>query len=59
MNPAPRGHETFRSVAEHGENEPVVELTVDYAVSDAAAFVLSVSRWHGVHRLETLWQKSS
>ena len=52
MRPAPRGHDTFRRIADHPEGKPVVELAVDYAVPDIADFVLSVSRWHGAERLE-------
>ena len=57
MNPAPRGPETFRPVTEYPEGAPVVELTVDYALPDAAAFVLAVSRWHGKERLGTVWER--
>ena len=57
MNPAPRGPETFRRIAEHPEGDPVVELAVDYAVPDAAEFVLAVSRWHGTERLEGTWER--
>ena len=57
MNPAPRGPETFRRIAEHPEGDPVVELAVDYAVPDAAEFVLSVSRWHGREPLEGVWER--
>ncbi len=52
MNPAPRGTDTFRRIEDHPKNKPVVEVTVDYAVPNAADFVLSVSRWHGGERLE-------
>jgi hypothetical protein len=52
LGPAPRGPNTFRRIAEHPEDRSIVELSVDYAVPDAADFVLSVSRWHGVERLE-------
>ncbi len=44
MNPAPRGPETFRRIAEHPEGDPVVALAMDYAVPDAADFVLTASR---------------
>ena len=57
MNPAPRGPGTFRPIAEHPEGAAVVELTVDYAVPDAATFVLAVSRWHGKERLEGIWRR--
>lgn len=52
MSPAPRGPDTFRRVADHPEDKPIVELSVDYAVPDIADFVLSVSCWHGAERLE-------
>ena len=55
MNPALRGPETFRHIADHLEGKPVVELAVDYAVLDIADFVLSVSRWHGAEVLEEVW----
>ncbi|MBA4114897.1 MAG: hypothetical protein H0X71_00310 [Rubrobacter sp.] len=58
MNPAPRGTDTFRRIADHPEGKPVVELSVDYAVPDVADFVLSVSRWHGTEKLEEVWRRS-
>jgi hypothetical protein len=51
MNPAPRGPDTFRRIADHPEGRPVVELAVDFAVPDIADFVLSVSRWYGAEML--------
>lgn len=57
MNPAPRGPDTFRRLADHPDGDPVVELAVDYAVPDVADLVLCVSRWHGAERLETLWRR--
>lgn len=54
MSPAPRGPDTFRRVADHPEDKPVVELSVDYAVPDIADFVLSASRWHGAEELEEM-----
>lgn len=51
MNPASRGPDTFRRIADHPEGKPIVELSLDYAVSDVAEFVLSVSHWHGAERL--------
>jgi hypothetical protein len=57
MNPAPRGPETFRRIADHLEGKPVVELAVDYAVPEIANFVLSVSRWHGAEDLEEVWSR--
>lgn len=56
MSPALRGPETFRRIADHPEEKPVVELAVDYAVLDIADFVLSVSRWYGVNELEEVWR---
>ena len=56
MNPAPRGPETFRHIAEHPEGARVVELAVDYAVPDAAEFVLAASRWRGTERLGSVWE---
>lgn len=52
MNPAPRGPETFRRIADHPSGKPIVELAVDYAVPDIAELTLSVSRWHGTERLD-------
>ncbi len=52
MSPAQRGPGTFRRVADHPEDEPIVELSVDYSVPDIADSILSVSRWHGAERLE-------
>lgn len=57
MNPAPRGPDTFRRMADHPEGKPVVELAVHYAVPDVADFVLSVSRWHGAERLGKVWRR--
>jgi hypothetical protein len=57
MNPAPRGPDTFRLMADHPAGKPVVELAVHYAVPDVADFVLSVSRWHGAERLGKVWRR--
>lgn len=57
MNPAPRGPGTFRRIADHPEERPVVELAVDYAVPDIVDFVVSVSRWHGAERLGKVWRR--
>lgn len=46
MNPAPRGPDTFRSIAEHPTDKPIVELAVDYTVPDIMELTMSVSRWH-------------
>ncbi len=51
LGPAPRGTDTFRRIADHPDDRPVVELAVDYAVPDVADFTLSVSRWHGAEKL--------
>ena len=56
MNPAPRGPETFRPIADHPTDKPVVELAVDYAVSDIAELTLSVSRWWRDEKLEEVWK---
>ena len=52
-----RGDGTFRRIADYPKGNPIVELAVDYAVLDVADLVLSVSRWHGAGRLETLWRR--
>ncbi len=57
MNPAPRGPDTFRSIADHPQDKKVVELAVDHAVPDAARFVFSVSRWHGGEELGDVWRR--
>lgn len=57
MNPAPRGPDTFRCIADHPDDKPVVELTVDYAVPDVADLTLSVSRWHGAERPKEVWRR--
>ena len=57
MSPAPRGQDTFRRVADHPEDKPIVELSVDYAVPDIADFVISVSRWHGVELQGEVWSR--
>ncbi len=56
MNPAPRGSDTFRRIADHPEGRPIVELAVDYAVLDIADFTISVSRWYGAEKLEEVWR---
>ena len=57
MNPAPRGPETFRHIAEHDPAKPIVELSVDYAVPNTQELTLSVSRWHGTEKLEVLLKR--
>ncbi len=55
MAPAPRGPDTFRRIADHPNGKPIVELSVDYAVSDIAEFTLRVRRWWGTKELEEVW----
>ena len=57
MNPAPRGLKTFKRIADHNSDKPVVELAVDYAVPDIQELTLSVSRWHGTEKLEVLLER--
>jgi hypothetical protein len=59
LGPAPRGPDTFRRIADHPDGKPVVELAVDHAVPDITGFVVSVSRWHGVEKLEEVWRHSA
>jgi hypothetical protein len=49
LGPAPRGPDTFRRIADHPDEKPVVELTVDYSVPDIVDATISVTRWHGAH----------
>lgn len=58
MNPAPRGPDTFRRIADHSEGKPIVELAVEYAVPDIASFTNSVSRWQGAEMLGEVWRRS-
>ncbi|MDQ4083810.1 MAG: hypothetical protein M3117_05355 [Actinomycetota bacterium] len=39
--------DTFRRIADHPQDKPVVELAVDHAVPYVADLALSVTRWHG------------
>jgi hypothetical protein len=55
LGPAPRGPDTFRRIADHPSGKPIVELSVDYAVSDIAEFTLRVRRWRGTKELEEVW----
>ena len=55
LGPAPRGPETFRRIAEHPDEKPIVELCVDYSVPDIAEFTLRVGRWWGTEELEEVW----
>ena len=57
MNPAPRGPDTFRRLADHSDNRPVVELAVDYAVPDIADFTISVSRWRGAEKVGVVYER--
>ncbi len=57
MNPAPCGPDTFRRIEDHPADKTVVEVTVDYAVPEAADLVLSVGRWLGPQRLEEVWSR--
>lgn len=57
MNPAWRGPDTFRRIADHSEDRPVVELAVDYAVPDIVDLTTSVSRWQGAQMLEEVWRR--
>jgi hypothetical protein len=57
LGPAPRGPDTFRRIADHPDGKPVVELAVEHAVPDITDFVVSVSRWHGVEKLEEVWRR--
>jgi hypothetical protein len=59
MNPAPRGPDTFRRIADHPEGKPIVELSVDYAVPDVEDFVLSVGRWQGREMLDRVWVRET
>lgn len=52
LGPAPRGPDTFRRVADHPEDEPIVELSVEYSVPDIAALTLRVGRWWGAKKVE-------
>ncbi len=58
MNPAPRGPDTFRRIADHPDDRPVVELAMDYAVPDLASLTISVSRWHGAEKLGEICRRS-
>ena len=57
MRPATRGLDTFRRIDDHPNGKPIVELAVDYAVSNIDNFTTSVSRWHGAERLEEVWRR--
>jgi hypothetical protein len=59
LGPAPRGSDTFRRIADHPKGKPVVELAVDYAVPDVTDLTVSVSRWHGVEKLEEVWRRQA
>jgi hypothetical protein len=55
LGPAPRGPGTFRRIADHSDDKPVVELSVEYAVPDIAELTLRVRRWRGTEELEEVW----
>jgi hypothetical protein len=55
LGPAPRGPETFRRIAEHPDEKPIVEFSVDYSVPDIAEFTLRVGRWWCTEELEEVW----
>lgn len=55
IDPAPRGPDTFRRIADHPNGKPIVELSVDYAVPDIAEFTLRVRRWRGTEELAEVW----
>ena len=57
LGAAPRGHATFRRIADHPEEKAVVELAVDYAVPNVADLTVSVSRWYGAEKLEEVWRR--
>lgn len=57
LGPAPRGPDTFRRIADHPDEKPVVELTVDYSVPDIVDFTISVTRWHGAHLRGEVWNR--
>ena len=57
VSPAPRGPDTFRRTGDHPRGKAVVELAVDYAVSDAADLTGRVGRWRGGEELEEVWRK--
>ncbi len=52
LGPAPLAPETFRRIAEHSDDKPIAELSVDYSVPDIAEFTLRVGRWWGTEELE-------
>jgi hypothetical protein len=63
----PRGRETFSTIAAYrdpaaargrGRGKPVVELTVDYAVSDVARFVTRVERRTHDQAPEIVWSRT-
>ena len=55
IDPAPRGPDTFRCIADHPNGKPIVELSVDYALPDIAEFTLRVRRWRGTEELAEVW----
>ena len=57
LGPAPRGPDTFRRIADHPDEKPLVELTVDYSVPDIVDATISVTRWHGAHLRGEVWSR--
>jgi hypothetical protein len=65
-NPPPRGRETFAPIGAYpfdawrrkrGKADAVVELAVEYSVSDVGRHVIAVERRRGTEVLETLWRR--
>jgi hypothetical protein len=66
-NPQPRGPSTFLSIEDYPFDEwvakrrntekAVVELAVDYAVTDIADFTIQVEHMKGDQSLEAIWKK--
>lgn len=63
--PHPRGSNTFQRIADYpyaewrhkrSRGEPVVELAVDYAISDIAKFVTRVVRMKGDEEIDILFK---
>jgi hypothetical protein len=55
LNPAPRGLDTFRHIADHPSGKTIAEMSVDYSVPDIAEFTVRVGRWRGTEELEEIW----
>ena len=59
-----RGRQTFKSIADYPfvhkkrhSKEPLVELAVEYEVSDIRKHVVRVERRHGSKKLKTIWER--